>query len=273
MSVGHARILEELFKEEGIPAGSVLGATNQDETERNRVIEEFKDGSLKVLINVVIVTEGFDLPYASCIVMARPTLSLALFMQMVGRGLRPKADGGDCLILDLVDNSKEHGLPQTDREWSLKPRGSQSTGEAPVVWCVECGGVSHAASHRCEHCDKPLGEDCKRCYRWRAAKRWQYKHACGDAHDLVCDFCHNDAHERAYLPSIPALYELDPYQYASEYERPVTANDKVDLDLAEPMRDLFGKFLDRELRRAIEFDEGRQEEVRRNIRGARAHAQ
>ena len=200
VSVGHARILEELFKEEGIRAGSVLGATNQDETERNRVIEEFKDGSLKVLINVVIVTEGFDLPYASCIVMARPTLSLALFMQMVGRGLRPKADGGDCLILDLADNSKEHGLPQTDREWSLKPRGSQSPGEAPTVWCVECGGVSHAASHRCEHCENPLGEDCKRCHRWRAAKRWSRKKLCGNAHDMVCDLCHADAHVRAHLP-------------------------------------------------------------------------
>ena len=200
VSVGHARVLEELFKEEGIRAGSVLGATNQDETERNRVIKEFKDGSIKVLINVVIVTEGFDLPYASCIVMARPTLSLALFMQMVGRGLRPKADGGDCLILDLADNSKEHGLPQTDREWSLKTRGSQSPGEAPTVWCVECGGVSHAASHRCEHCENPLGEDCKRCHSWRAAKRWSRKKLCGTDHELVCDLCHADAHVRAHLP-------------------------------------------------------------------------
>ncbi len=218
VSVGHARILEELFKEEGVPAGSVLGATNQDETERNRVIEEFKNGSLKVIINVVIVTEGFDLPYASCIVMARPTLSLALFMQMVGRGLRPKAYGGDCLILDIADNSKEHGLPQTDREWSLKPRGSQSTGEAPIVWCVECGGVSHAASHRCEHCENPLGEDCKRCHRWRAAKRWSRKKLCGDAHDLVCDLCHADAHVRARLPVLNDL--LVPKQELLPDERP-----------------------------------------------------
>ena len=267
VSVGHARILKELFKEEGIRAGIVLGATNQDQTERNRVIKEFEDRSLKVLINVVIVTEGFDLPYASCIVMARPTLSLALFMQMVGRGLRPKSDGGDCLILDLADNTTRHGLPEKNREWSLEPRGSQSSGEAPTVWCVKCDGVSHAASHHCAHCENPLGEDCNRCHRWRALKRWQYKENCGDAHDLVCDFCHNDAHERAYLPSIPTLYELDPYQYNGESEQPVTANDKIDLELAEPMRDLFGKFLDRELRRAIEFDEGRQEEFRRSIRG------
>ena len=200
VSVGHARNLEELFKELGIPTGCVLSATDQEQAERNRVIDEFKGGNLKVLINVLIVTEGFDLPDASCIVMARPTLSLALYMQMVGRGLRPKDDGGDCLILDLAANTEEHGLPEKDRKWSLKPRGSQAPGEAPVVWCVECGGVSHAAKQFCDHCEVSLGANCDRCGYWRAAKRWTRKYSCGTAHDLVCDLCHVDAHVRARLP-------------------------------------------------------------------------
>ena len=200
VSVRHARNLEDLFREERIPVGSVLGANAQEQAERDQVIERFKGGILRVLINVVIVTEGFDLPDASCIVLARPTLSLALFMQMVGRGLRQKTDGADCLILDLADNTTEHGLPETDREWSLKPRGNQSSGEAPTVWCVECGGVSHAANHHCAHCESPFGEDCNRCGDWRGPKRWTLKNLCGDDHDLVCDLCHADAHVRAHLP-------------------------------------------------------------------------
>lgn len=199
VSVGHARNLEELFKELGITAGCVLSATDQEQAERKRVIDEFKGGNLKVLINVLIVTEGFDLPDASCIVMARPTLSLALFMQMVGRGLRPKDDGGNCLLLDLAANTEEHGLPEKNRMWSLKSRVSQARGEAPVVWCVECGGVSHAARHCCEHCGISLGANCDRCGDWRAAKRWTRKYSCGTAHDLVCDLCHVDAHVRARL--------------------------------------------------------------------------
>ena len=198
VSVNHARNLKALFDEEGVRAGLVLGAP-QPQAERNQAIEEFKDGDLEVLINVVVVTEGFDVPEASCIVITRPTLSLALFMQMVGRGLRSKDGGGDCMILDLADNTTRHGLPEKNRKWSLEPRGSQSSREAPTVWCVKCGGVSHAASHYCSYCDHPLGQVCPR-EKWRPWSRWQRENMCGDNHELVCDLCHADAHVRAHLP-------------------------------------------------------------------------
>ena len=197
ISVKHARNLKALFDEEGVRAGLVLGAP-QPQAERNRAIEEFRDGDLEVLINVVVVTEGFDVPEASCIVITRPTLSLALFMQMVGRGLRSKDGGGDCLILDLADNTKEHRLPETRREWKLEARGSQPSGEAPVVWCRKCYAESYAASHHCENCGYPLGQECTRC-KWRPWRRWQ-REDCDYPHDLVCDLCHADAHVRAHLP-------------------------------------------------------------------------
>ena len=78
---------------------------------------------------MAVATEGFDLPDASCIVIARPTKSLSLYLQMVGRGLRPKKDGGDCLILDLAGNAFEHGLPEDTREWSLAARGESEAEE------------------------------------------------------------------------------------------------------------------------------------------------
>ena len=198
VSVNHARNLKVLFDDEGILSGIVLGSTVQKQAERNRAIDEFRYGNLQVLVNVAVVTEGFDVPEASCIVITRPTLSLALYMQMVGRGLRSKDDGGNCLILDLADNTSRHEFPDTPREWKLEPRGNQPSGEAPVTWCPNCYAESHAASHHCGHCGYPLGQECSRC-KWRPSRRWQ-REDCDYPHDLVCDLCHADAHVRAHLP-------------------------------------------------------------------------
>ena len=219
VSVKHAHNLKALFDEEGIRTGLVLGSNQQKQTERNWTIEEFKNGNLQVLINVAVVTEGFDVPEASCIVITRPTLSLALFMQMVGRGLRSKDGGGDCLILDLADNTSRHEFPNTRREWTLEPRGNQPSGEAPVVWCRKCYAESPAASQHCKNCGHPLGRDCNRCGNWRAWKRWQ-RETCDYSHDLVCDLCHADAHVRAHLPLSPDL--LVSKEYLLPDERPPT---------------------------------------------------
>ena len=94
VSVRHAQNLAGFFNDAGIPAGVLLGDTPTEE--RARLIDQFQDGSLRALVNVVVATEGFDLPDASCVVLTRPTMSLSLYLQMVGRGLRPKQDDGDC---------------------------------------------------------------------------------------------------------------------------------------------------------------------------------
>ena len=206
VSVDHAHNLGDVFNDAGIPAAVILGDTSSEE--RSKAIAGFRDGTIKVLVNVIVATEGFDLPDASCIAIARPTLSLALYLQMVGRGLRPKEDGGNCVILDSAANSVTHGLPEEGRKWSLKPRGKQSDGAAPFVSCPSCGGEIHPASHKCPHCGDPLGKDCGRCGKWRAWKRWRFENHCGDAHQLVCDLCHIDAHIQAHLPVTEPLDKL-----------------------------------------------------------------
>ena len=244
VSVRHAHNIVQVFRNAGFSAEVILGDT--DPEERRKTIAKFKNGDIQVLVNVVVATEGFDLPDASCVLITRPTLSLALFMQMVGRGLRPKEDGGDCLILDLTANSLTHGLPQDSREWSLEPRGRPPAGEAPCVRCPECGGVNYAASHHCQYCGEPFGKDCLRCGKWRSEKDWWYENDCGDKHDLVCDRCHNDAHIQYNLPP---LWGLEPYD---DELMPGIANDKVDLDIAMEMRGVMRNFLDRELQEAEE---------------------
>ena len=204
VSKRHATNLVGVFKEVGVSAELILGDTNP--IERAETIAKFKNGDLKVLVNVAVATEGFDLPDASCVAISRPTESLALYLQMVGRGLRPKPDGGDCVTLDLAGNSLKHGLPEDERKWTLAPRSHISgLGEAPVVICEHCDIASPAASHNCQSCGKSLGKDCDRCGKWHAWSGWSLEKICKYSHDLVCDLCHGDAHIQNHLPAIDEM--------------------------------------------------------------------
>ena len=257
VSVDHAHNLTNVFNDAGIPAAVILGDSKREE--RDRAIDGFRDGTVKVLVNVIVATEGFDLPDASCIAIARPTMSLALYLQMIGRGLRPK--DSNCLILDLAANSVTHGLPEENREWSLKPRGEQVSGEAPVVWCPECETVSPAASHHCRNCGYAFGKDCGRCGKWRAWKRWRFEDFCGDAHQLVCDLCHIDAHIQAHLPVTEPLDELidlyDPEDEMNDFE--------IDDDLAKRLSALLKELLETERQSVMGANVDRQQVLFKKI--------
>ena len=263
VSVDHARNLASVFNDAGIPAAVILGDTSSEE--RNKAIAGFRAGTLKVLVNVVVATEGFDLPDASCIVIARPTMSLALYLQMVGRGLRPKDDGRDCLILDLAANSEKHGLPEEHRKWSLEPRGIESPGEAPVVWCPQCETVSPATSHHCRGCGDAFGKDCNRCGKWRAWKRWQFENHCGDDHELVCDLCHIDAHIQAHLPVTKPLDELIG-TYSPEDEMLSHDYPEVNGELANRLAGLLKELLEQERRSVTGASGDRQLELLEKIK-------
>jgi len=249
VSVDHARNLAAFFRDAGVPAAAMLGETKDEE--RAALMAAFKRGILRVLVNVAVATEGFDLPDASCVVITRPTRSLTLYLQMVGRGLRPKKDGGNCLILDLAANAELHGLPEDDREWSLEPRAEEDdVGDAVTVWCERCDTVSPAASHTCQNCDAPFGKECSRCGTWRAWKRWSLEKQCGDAHELVCDLCHRDAHIEAQLPFDDqleaALTELEDKETEMSSLNQVEQEDTLNSQSFEQFRD-FPDFLDQEL--------------------------
>lgn len=194
----HAANLVGKFQDRGFAAAEILSNTAQDE--RKRAIADFKAGRLTVLVNVAVATEGFDLPDASCVMITRPTKSLALYLQMAGRGLRPKPDGGDCLILDLAGNAAEHGLPEYDREWSLAARGNPEPGELPVRYCHECGLGAHPAHHKCPQCGADLGQPCPRCGKFRPWSRWAQAEQCPiePKHEAVCDYCHDDVHDPVF---------------------------------------------------------------------------
>lgn len=122
-------------------------------------------GTIEVVVNVAVVTEGFDCPPVGCIIVARPTKSLTLWRQMCGRGARPSKGQKRFLVLDHAGNAWRHGFPDSPREWSLDGR-LPSFGETPMKRCAamlgnhQCGAMNHIAARECSECGNlfPLTE-------------------------------------------------------------------------------------------------------------------
>lgn len=110
-SIEHADNLTKAFNINGISAKSV--DSFDDSNERENTISEFKKGKFRVLVNVAILTTGFDFEALDAIIMARPTKSRILYTQCIGRGLRIAEGKDDCLIIDITDNFKNNNLLNT----------------------------------------------------------------------------------------------------------------------------------------------------------------
>src|SRR5262244_1373702 len=104
----HARSLAQMFKTQGVNAVWVSGETPL--SLRRSLLEKLRNGEIKVIVNCMIFTEGFDEPSLDAILVARPNRSLILYCQMIGRGLRPFPRKKNCLFIDFVDNSSKHRL-------------------------------------------------------------------------------------------------------------------------------------------------------------------
>ena len=151
--------------------------------DRDKVIRGLETGQTQVCINVMIVTEGVDIPTVDCVVMGRASMSKALVFQMIGRGMRLAPGKDYLLVIDSVENctDPEIGLPTNIQEWSLEPRGDKDKkGDAPAKQCLPkdkkgCGIVMPTGSHHCPECGKPQGSVCPRChafrFQWFASRR------------------------------------------------------------------------------------------------------
>lgn len=111
----HAANIARLYSENGVPAVAIDCDTPRDE--RDGLVQQFRDGEIRVLVNVNIFTEGFDCPDVDFIQLARPTRSLALYLQQVGRGLRYVPGKEKAVIIDNVGLYNSFGLPDANRDW------------------------------------------------------------------------------------------------------------------------------------------------------------
>lgn len=145
-SVAHAEHVAEAFAAAGYRAASVDGS--MDSAVRAQRIEDLGAGRLHVLTSCEIISEGVDVPVVSVAILLRPTQSLGLYLQQVGRVLRPAPGKQRAVILDHVGNVYRHGLPDDDREWSLEGRHKRPSAPAdalPVRQCPSCYSVFRPA--------------------------------------------------------------------------------------------------------------------------------
>lgn len=148
--VGQSVYLAERFRAVGVTAEHCDGTA--DQAHREGIFQRFRDGETQVLCNVDLATYGFDLPDLSCVVLARPTLSVVRYLQMVGRGLRAAAGKTDCLVLDHAGNVRRHGYAEEDRHWSLEGR-RKLPGKALELKPCKSGEVDKKKLHlRCPRC-------------------------------------------------------------------------------------------------------------------------
>jgi DNA repair protein RadD len=156
--VPHGQHIAEVMREiSDAEVGAVFGDT--PDPERDRVLSEFKSGKLKYLVNMNVLTTGFDAPNIDCVAMVRPTLSPGLYFQMVGRGFRLNPGKENCMVLDFGGNVLRHG-PVDDLR--IHERDGRGSGEAPAKECPECRSLIAAGYAVCPDCGHQFPEPNRR---------------------------------------------------------------------------------------------------------------
>jgi len=145
--IKHGRHVKAVLQQEhGVECGFVCGDTLT--AERDATLKAFRDGALRYLCNVNVLTTGFDAPNIDCVVMLRPTMSPGLYYQMVGRGFRLFPGKQNCLVLDFGGNVLRHGPVDAIR---IQERTAGS-GAAPAKECPECHALIAAGFATCPQC-------------------------------------------------------------------------------------------------------------------------
>lgn len=179
-SVEAANHLASEFTARGITAEAIDATTPAQM--RDTAVQAFRDQKLKVLVNVNLFTEGIDLPNVDCVIMVRPTMSLALYMQFSMRCLNPRP-GKTAVIIDQVGNWERFGLPNADRDWKALAKSKATAAKSlkrsgiQVIQCPDCFGVvekSEVEDNACPLCGySPLVK--KRDYEERKAELTEIK--------------------------------------------------------------------------------------------------
>lgn len=162
-SVESAKEIADAFKKLNISAVELDGST--PDNLRDRIVKQFRDKKIRILVNVNLFTEGVDLPDVDCVIMARPTQSLALYLQFSMRCLNPR-EGKRAIIIDHVANWKTFGLPDSDRDWKKAiittdkgKRKKKETATFAITQCDYCFAVvpsGKVKDGKCPYCGKPI---------------------------------------------------------------------------------------------------------------------
>jgi superfamily II DNA or RNA helicase len=151
VSIEHSEYVSKLFNEAGIRSECVDGTTHK--VHRSAALKRFESGETKILCNVDLFGEGFDISSIEAVIMLRPTQSLSLYLQQVGRALRPSPGKTHAIIIDHVGNWNRHGLPDDYREWSLDGINKKNKSDMPPAkLCPMCFAAMPSAKYSCDSC-------------------------------------------------------------------------------------------------------------------------
>ena len=157
VDIAHSEAVAARFRSHGYRAAHVDGETPSQE--RRRLIAALGTGEINVITNCGLISEGVDVPAIGTAILLRPTQSLALYLQQVGRSLRPAPGKDRALILDFAGNALRHSLPDAPREWSLESkarRGRFQCDASTVRRCEACGVLNPRSAQTCSECGADL---------------------------------------------------------------------------------------------------------------------
>lgn len=152
VSIQHARDVAEQFRAAGHSALSIDGS--MERTVRRGIVDDFRAGKISVITSCEVLNEGFDVPGAHVGIFLRPTQSLGLYLQQIGRILRPCEGKSHAILLDHVGNSQRFGLPDEARDWQLTYDEEHRAGKKPasVRVCAQCFCALPAGTPQCPEC-------------------------------------------------------------------------------------------------------------------------
>jgi superfamily II DNA or RNA helicase len=154
VDIAHSKLVAAAFAARGFHAAHVDGTTPA--TERRALIAALATGEIQVLCNCGLISEGLDVPVVTAAILLRPTKSLALHLQQVGRCLRPAPGKAKALILDHAGNTYRFGPADLDRRWSLEGKAGKGETPPPLQRCFGCGALIPAAAMSCPECGTVL---------------------------------------------------------------------------------------------------------------------
>lgn len=160
-SIAHSKAIRDDFEAVGVAVGHLDAYTPADE--RKTLVDAFRAREIRILSSVDVLGIGFDVPDASCLILARPTLSETKHFQQLGRGIRRAEGKADCLILDHSGNTRRFGLPihfevpDLDQSEQAKGEVKRKRDRDVLVTCTHCGALMERDERTCPRCglDRP----------------------------------------------------------------------------------------------------------------------
>ena len=194
-SVAHAEAVAQLFQGNGVAAASIDGT--MDSGTREQLLADLGAGRLKVLTSCALIGEGVDVPSVAGCILLRPTASVSLHLQMIGRCLRPQA-GKQAVILDHVGNVLRLGHHLEDREWSLAGTPKKDREAAPSVKvCPACFAAMPSGKPKCPDCGHQF-----------VAERRELEHVDGELQEVEYERKREQRREQATATTVEQLIEV-----------------------------------------------------------------